>query len=94
MSSYPLYSGEREEIYLQKGVNWMTTTKRPAPSVPVDVRERYEGKTVLVGFGDLEFQLHVSEVRNRFGNFDLRVTPVAGDRRTWVESSRVVRVLD
>lgn len=72
----------------------MTTRKtRPAPSVPTAIRERFEGKTVRVSFDDLEFDLQVSEVRNRFGKFDLRVTPVAGNRRTWVQSDRVVKVL-
>jgi len=63
--------------------------KPPAPSN--ETVSKYVGSTFLYREDSLYFAVDVTEVRNRFGHIDARITPVAGSGAKWVQASRLQR---
>jgi hypothetical protein len=68
-----------------------TDSKRQAPPVPQDVRERLVGKTAHYpkGAPDISFKVQVTAIRMRWGHVDVFIVPVEGKGGKWVDSERV-----
>ncbi len=68
----------------------MTTGFKPMPPEPSDdIKARYVGKIGIITENGLNFEVAVSKVKNRFGNVDALVSPIAGSGEKWVLASRL-----
>jgi len=47
------------------------------------------GKTGLLGYGELSFEVTILDARDVFGRTDCLVEPVNGTGRSWVQLDRV-----
>jgi len=62
----------------------------PAPPPPSDdVRRDYVGHTASLPIEGLTVTVFCNDVRNRYGNLDVLVTPMEGDGERWVKADRL-----
>ncbi len=68
----------------------MTTDYKPMPPAPAQShQDKYVSKNGFLPFGDIQVEVYVTRVRNRFGNTDAYVTPVRGRGGQWVLADRL-----
>lgn len=68
----------------------MTTEFKPAPPAPADdIRDRYVGSRARIELNNMNFYVTCLDVRNRYGNLDVYITPMNGTGQTWVQASRL-----
>ena len=58
----------------------------PMPRIPAEQRDSIVGSTVTIGYGDLYFDVVVSDHRTAYGHDQWLVTPVAGRGSIWVRN--------
>ncbi len=69
----------------------MTTDYKPMPPAPAQsLQDKYVSKNGFLPVGDIEVEVYVTRIRNRFGNTDAYVQPVRGHGAQWVKADRLV----
>ncbi len=65
-------------------------TFKPMPPAPnQELQDTYVSKNGFLPIGDIQVEVYVVEVRNRFGNTDAYITPVRGHGGQWVLADRL-----
>lgn len=59
------------------------------PEPPARVQKRFVGKQGRIVLNSLSVEVTISEVRNRYGNVDALVSPIAGSGKVWVRADRL-----
>ena len=68
----------------------MSKPFKPAPPPPpANVQRRYLGKQGKIVLNSLSVDVSISKIRNRYGNVDALVTPIAGKGKVWVRADRI-----
>lgn len=66
------------------------TKRKPMPPPPSDdVREAYVGHSAAINMDGLSVYVYCNDVRNRYGNLDVLVSPMSGDGEKWVRADRL-----
>jgi hypothetical protein len=67
---------------------------RKGPPVNQEAREAYVGKYGRLSTGGMLFNVKIKDIRNRYGNLDVLVTPMSGSGEKWVQVHRIQGVLE
>lgn len=71
----------------------MTTDFKPAPPAPADhIRNHYVGARAVIELNKMQVNVTCLDVRNRYGNLDIKITPMNGLGTAWVSAHRLERV--
>ena len=71
----------------------MTTDFKPAPPAPAqNIRDQYVGARALIELNKMGVFVSCLDVRNRYGNLDVKITPMNGSGTAWVAAHRLRNV--
>lgn len=70
------------------------SVKKAGPPVKESIRETYVNRYGRLEADGFRFNVKIKDVRNRYGNLDVLVTPMAGDGEKWVSVHRIDHVWD
>ncbi len=63
---------------------------KPAPPPPPEkVQKKYLGKQGRIVLNSLSVEVTISDIRNRYGNVDVRISPIKGSGDVWVRADRI-----
>ena len=64
---------------------------KPMPPAPGEEdQNKYVSKNGFLPVGDIEVEVYVTRIRNRFGNVDAYIHPVRGHGAQWVKADRLL----